>query len=130
MFHRLKEDSNYKTPSEQVYFLGGSGTFYLANSLDKRVLDNEAIHKIVPGRGSDVWFWVAAVANDTKQVCLGSKTDMNLYFSVPTTKQTRPKDTSSPDIMEKRFQLTILASEKSYWLFYQIKSKRKYFIFK
>jgi hypothetical protein len=107
MFHRLKEDSNYKTPSEQVYFLGGSGTFYLANSLDKRVLDNEAIHKIVPGRGSDVWFWVAAVANDTKQVCLGSKTDINLYFSVPTTKQTRPKDTSSPDIMEKRFQLTI-----------------------
>jgi hypothetical protein len=107
MNYRMKNDANYNTPSEQVYFLGGSGTYYPANSLDKKVLDNQAIHKIVPGRGSDIWFWAAALANDTKQVCLGSKTDLSLYFSVPTTQQTKPKDTPSADNMEQRFQMAI-----------------------
>ena len=107
MYYRTKDPANFNTPSAQVYFLGGSGTYYPSNSLDKRVIDNQAIHKIVPGRGSDIWFWAAALANNTKQVCLGSKTDVNLYFSVPTTEQTRPKDTPGLDNMEKRFQMAI-----------------------
>jgi hypothetical protein len=107
MNYREKESANLNTPSGQVYYLGGSGTYYPAHSLDKRVLDNDAIQKIVPGRGSDIWFWAAAVANNTPQICLGSKTDINLYFSVPTTEQTKPKDLPSGNTMEDRFQMTI-----------------------
>ena len=107
MSYRAKEAANLNTPSGEVYYLGGSGTYYPAYSLDKRVLDNEAIQRIVPGRGSDIWFWAAAVANNTKQICLGSKTDKSLYFAVPSTDDTSPKDTPGGDIMEERFQMAI-----------------------
>jgi hypothetical protein len=107
MNYRTKKVADLRTPSEQVYFLGGSGTYYPANSLDKRVIDLDAIHRIVPGRGSDIWFWAAAIANDSKQVCIGSKTDLSLYFSVTTSEQTKPKDTPGADIMEDRFQKTV-----------------------
>jgi len=107
MNYRADEAANLNTPSAEVYYLGGSGTYYPAYSLDKRVLDNTAIQKIVPGRGSDIWFWAAAVANNTKQVCIGSKTDKSLYFAVPSTEQTQPKDLPSADIMENRFQMAI-----------------------
>jgi hypothetical protein len=107
MFYRTKEGANFKTPSEQVYFLGGAGTLYPANSLDSKISDMEAIHKIVPGRGSDIWFWAAAVANGTEQICLGTKKDVNLYFAVPSTKSTKPKDTPGVEIMEERFKMAI-----------------------
>jgi hypothetical protein len=107
MNYRTKKVANLRTPSGQVYFLGGSGTYYPANSLDKRVIDLDAIHRIVPGRGSDIWFWAAAIANDTKQVCIGSKTDLSLYFSVTTSEQIKPKDTPGADIMENRFQKAV-----------------------
>jgi hypothetical protein len=107
MLYREQGDANMNTPNHQVYFLGGSGTYYPANSLDNRVTDIDAITKIVPGRGSDIWFWAAAVAKSTKQICLGSKTDSSLYFAVPTTKDTNPKDTPGKDTMENRFQMAI-----------------------
>ncbi|WP_445718780.1 glycosyltransferase [Flavobacterium sp.] len=107
MNYRAKESANLNTPSGEVYYLGGSGTYYPAHSLDKRVLDNSAIQKIVPGRGSDIWFWAAAVANETQQICLGSKTDTSLYFAIPETNETKPKDTPNKDIMENRFQMSI-----------------------
>lgn len=107
MFNRTKKGADLKTPSEQVYFLGGSGTFYPSRSLNSKVCDIEAIHSIVPGRGSDIWFWAAAVANGTQQICLGTKHDLNLFFSIPSTNNTLPKDTPSRTIMEQRFQMTI-----------------------
>lgn len=107
MAYRDNNNADLKTPSSQVYFLGGSGTYYPANSLDGTVTDSKAITKIVPGRGSDIWFWAAAVANGTKQICLGSTTDSSLYFAIPTTKDTEPKDTPGKNIMENRFQMAI-----------------------
>jgi hypothetical protein len=107
MVYRDNNNADLKTPSTQVYFLGGSGTYYPANSLDGTVTDSKAIAKIVPGRGSDIWFWAAAVANGTKQICLGSKTDSTLYFAIPTQKDTEPKDTPGKNIMENRFQMAI-----------------------
>jgi hypothetical protein len=107
MHYRLKEIANLNTPSKQVYFLGGSGTFYPPNSLDKKVVKLDAIHNIVPGRGSDIWFWAAAVAKNTEQICLGSKPNRSLFFSIPLTNNTKPKDTPEKDIMEQRFQMSI-----------------------
>ncbi|RAR47240.1 glycosyltransferase [Flavobacterium lacus] len=107
MFYRLKKVASYATPSPQVYFLGGSGTYYPSGSLHVKVTNNEAIHKIVPGRGSDIWFWAAAVANGTKQICLGSKTDRTLYFAIPETNQTKPKETPGKNVMDERFQMAI-----------------------
>lgn len=107
MTYRDNNNADLKTPSSQVYFLGGSGTYYPSNSLDIRVIESNAITKVVPGRGSDIWFWAAAVANETKQICLGSKTDRSLYFAIPETDNTKPKDTPGHDVMENRFQMAI-----------------------
>lgn len=107
MMHRDETDADLDTPSCQIYFLGGSGTFYPAGSLNAKVLDLEAITKIVPGRGSDIWFWAAAVANKTKQICLGSKKDRSLYFTIPLSKKNAPKDIPGADVMEHRFQMAI-----------------------
>jgi hypothetical protein len=107
MFYRTKQGANYQTSSAQVYFLGGAGTLYPINSLDRKIHDMDAMHKIVPGRGSDIWFWAAAVANNTKQICLGTKQGVNLYFAVPSTNDTKPKDTPGGQIMEQRFQMAI-----------------------
>lgn len=107
MFYRAKEGANSDTPSHQVYFLGGAGTLYPVNSLHEKVTQIDAIKKIVPGRGSDIWFWAAAVAKGTEQICLGTKQNVNLFFAVPSTKQTKPKDMPGTDIMEHRFQMAI-----------------------
>lgn len=107
MFYRTKQGADNKTPSKQVYFLGGAGTLYPVNSLDKKTTQIDAIQKIVPGRGSDIWFWAAAVAKGTEQICLGTKQDVSLYFAVPTTDKTKPKDTPGVKIMEQRFQMAI-----------------------
>lgn len=107
MTYRASKDADYSTPSEEVYFLGGSGTFYPSDSLDQRVTQLDAIQKIVPGRGSDIWFWAAAVAKGTEQICLGTYTGINLYFSIPSTKNTESKDLPGVEMMEKRFQMAI-----------------------
>lgn len=107
MFCRRTSNADIQTNSNQVYFLGGSGTYYPAYSLDDKVKDMNAIHKIVPGRGSDIWFWAAAVAKGTKQVCLGSKLDVSLYFAIPEKKITKPLDRPGGGIMESRFQMAV-----------------------
>ena len=107
MHYRANEEANQFTPSEQIYFLGGSGTYYPPKALDERAFNLDYIHKIVPGRGSDIWFWAAALANNTKQICLGSKTDLSLYFAIPSNNKTKPKDLPGLYTMEKRFQMAI-----------------------
>lgn len=107
MFYREKKGADINTPSSQIYFLGGSGTYYPSGSLDPRVTQLDAIQRIVPGRGSDIWFWAAAVAKGTEQICLGTYTGVNLYFAIPTTKDTTPKDTPGAEIIENRFQMAI-----------------------
>lgn len=67
----------------QVYFLEGSVTYYPSNSLDKMFLNLNAVNQIVPGRGSDIWFWAAAIAAGTKQICLRLATKKDLYIPMP-----------------------------------------------
>jgi hypothetical protein len=106
MFREIKP-ATLETPSANIYFLKGSGTLYRPQSLDIRVTDPDAISRIVPGRGADIWLWAAAIAAGSKQVCLGAKNDKHLYLPIPVTEQTKPKDLPSGNTMEDRFQMTI-----------------------
>jgi hypothetical protein len=107
MMYREPLPADLNTPSEQVYLIGLGGIYYPANSLDLKFLNMEAVHQIVPGRGSDIWFWAAAIAKGTKQVCLGIPKTKPLFIPIPETKRTKPKDTPGGEIMEERFQMTV-----------------------
>lgn len=107
MYLREPTSANLSTPSEQVYLIGWGGIYYPPNSLVEKVLDMNEINRIVPGRGSDIWFWAAAVAKNTKQICLGLPTDYNLGVPIPTTNKTVPKDTPGTSAMVERFQMAI-----------------------
>jgi hypothetical protein len=107
MMYRLPGKANKQTPSIRVFLIGNAGILYPTNTLNLKVLDLKAITEIVPGRGSDIWFWAAAVANGTKQICLGTANDRKLFIPIPENKQTIPKDTPGGDVMEQRFQAAI-----------------------
>jgi hypothetical protein len=107
MYSREKESASLNTSFHQVYLIGWGGIYYPPNSLHKKVLSIDKIRKIVPGRGSDIWFWAAAIANDTNQVCLGIPNNYNLGIPIPQNKHTRPKDQPKTDILIERFQMAI-----------------------
>jgi hypothetical protein len=107
MYYREKTSASIKTPTEQVYLIGWGGIYYSPNSLDGKVLNMNAVHRIVPGRGSDIWFWAAAHATVNKQICLGMPTAYNLGIPIQILEQTKPKDTPGGNVMEKRFQMAI-----------------------
>jgi hypothetical protein len=107
MFYREKEGATYATPANQVYLIGWGGIYYPPNSLDKRVLDMDAIHRIVPGRGSDIWFWSAAHSAGTNQLCLGVPNAYNLGIGIPQTIKTIPKDKPGAEVIVDRFQKAI-----------------------
>jgi hypothetical protein len=107
LMFRENKSATIETPSTNIYFLKGSGTLYRPQSLDIRVTDSDAISRIVPGRGADIWLWAAAVAAGSKQICLGAKNDKHLYLPIPVTEQIKPKDLPGGDIMEERFQMAI-----------------------
>jgi hypothetical protein len=107
MFFREPNPANQNTPSEQVYLIGWGGIYYPPNCLDHRVLDMDAVHRIVPGRGSDIWFWAAAHAKDTSQYCLGVPSGYNLGIPIPLNENTKPKDQPSGDVVPRRFQMAI-----------------------
>jgi hypothetical protein len=107
MFYREKHVANESTPPEQVYLIGWGGIYYPPNSLHEKVLDMNEIRRIVPGRGSDIWFWAAAVANNTKQICLGMPSEYNLGVPIPQNVNTQPKDRPQTDILLNRFQMAI-----------------------
>lgn len=107
MYYREPKPATSNTPPERVYLIGWGGIYYPPKSLDSKVLDMEAVHKIVPGRGSDIWFWAAAHAKNTKQICLGIPEGYNLGIPIPQNEDTAPKDLPGEDIMLNRFHLAI-----------------------
>ena len=107
MYYRENGAANISTPSAQVYLIGWGGIYYPAGSLHENVFSEEGIHRIVPGRGSDIWFWAAALAHNTHQKCLGLPKKYNLGIPIPQNKKTEPKDTPGLEVMEQRFQDTI-----------------------
>lgn len=107
MQYRDDKSADSKTPSGQVYLIGKGGIFYPANSLHEKAFDIDAVSRIVPGRGSDFWFWAAAHANNKKQICLGVSKKNSYGFPVPPSDKTAPRDQPGAEILEKRFQKTI-----------------------
>jgi hypothetical protein len=107
MYLREHAPAELSTPSEQVYLIGWGGIYYPPNSLLEKVLDMNEIRRIVPGRGSDIWFWAAAVAKNTKQICLGMPSEYNLGVPIPQNINTVAKDQPKLDILLQRFQLAI-----------------------
>lgn len=107
MMYRGKQPASLSTPSDQVFLIGCGGIYYPAKSLGNRAMNLNAISKIVPGRGSDIWFWAAAIAKGTEQICIGTPKDYNFGIPIPQNKQTAPKDRPGGDELEIRFQKTI-----------------------
>ena len=107
MFFREPSPADLATKPEQVYLIGWGGIYYPPRSLDMRVIDMDAVHRIVPGRGSDIWFWAAALAKGTKQVCLGVPNNYNLGVPIPQNDDTKPKDQPGHDILLDRFQMVV-----------------------
>jgi hypothetical protein len=107
MWYRSDEPANLNTQSECVFFIGYGGVYYPKNSLDKRVSDLEAIKRVVPGRGKDVWLYCATISQGTRQFCLGSDNKKGYYIPIPINDKTKAKDTPGADIMENRFQMAI-----------------------
>ncbi|MCH7412065.1 hypothetical protein MM213_01110 [Belliella sp. R4-6] len=107
MYFRDPKPADLNTDFNQVFLIGWGGIFYPASSLHEKVLDNDAIHRIVPGRGSDIWFWAAAHASNTPQICIGIPQEYNLGIPIPQNNQTKPKDLPGSDALLKRFQMAI-----------------------
>jgi len=107
MLYREPSPADIATKSEQVYLIGWGGIYYPPRSLDERVLNMQAVHKIVPGRGSDIWFWAAAHAKGTEQVCLGVPQNYNLGIPIPQNDETKPKDQPHQDVLFDRFQMAV-----------------------
>ncbi|MEZ7500367.1 glycosyltransferase [Flavobacterium sp. Arc3] len=107
MMFRDTVSTNINTNTNQVFLIGWGGIYYPNNSLSPKVKDADAIKKIVPGRGSDIWFWAAALAQNTKQYCIAPHSAGILGIPIPTTKSTKPKDTPAADLLERRFQMSI-----------------------
>ena len=70
-------------------------------------MDMNAVHRIVPGRGSDIWFWAATHAQGTPQICLGVPESHRLGIPIPQSKVSSPKDQPGAKEMGKRFQMAI-----------------------
>ncbi|AWG23697.1 glycosyltransferase [Flavobacterium faecale] len=107
MMFRDTAPTNINTSTNQVFLIGWGGIYYPNNSLSPKVKDADAIKKIVPGRGSDIWFWAAALAQNTKQYCITPHSAKNLGIPIPTNDNTKPKDTPASDLLERRFQMAI-----------------------
>ena len=102
-----KNAADKNTPSIQVYLIGWGGIYYPAGSLHEKAFNEDEVRRIVPGRGSDIWFWAAALANNTNQICLGMPEDYNLGIPIPQNDKTKPKDRPKTDVLLERFQMAI-----------------------
>jgi len=107
MWYRNNKPADLNTPSSSVFFIGYSGIYYPSNTLDKRVSNLEAIKKIVPGRGKDIWLYAAALAANSKQICLGSDHSKGYYIPIPVSTSTKPREQPGKAELDKRFQKAI-----------------------
>lgn len=107
MWFRNNEAVTEATPKAQVYLLGGGGILYPPKSLHDRFLNVEAVHKHVPGRGSDIWFWAAAKAAGTDHICAAKHIKRRMWLPIPQTSRTLPRERPGGDVLEQRFQSTI-----------------------
>jgi hypothetical protein len=107
MMFREKKPTSINTNPDQVYLIGVGGIYYPPKSLSPKVKDINAIHNIVPGRGSDIWFWAAALSENTKQYCIMPFNSNKFGTPIPKNKMTIPKDTPGSENMEQRFQMAI-----------------------
>ncbi len=107
MQFRTPTRANEQTPSETVYLIAGSGVWYSPGSLHDSVTNLEAIHRIVPGRGSDIWFWAAALAAGARHLCISSMGHSRMWIPIPQNTRTQPRDRPGADALEQRFQMAI-----------------------
>lgn len=107
MWFRTPTPANEQTPTETVYLIAGSGVWYAPGSLHDSVTNLEAIHRIVPGRGSDIWFWAAALAGGGQHLCISSMAHSRMWIPIPQNTRTQPRDRPGSDALEQRFQMAI-----------------------
>lgn len=107
MFYRIAKEVDEKTPTEEVYLIGWGGIYYPPKSLDSKFMNKKQINEIVPGRGSDFWFWAAAISQGTKQACIGIPKKFKLGIPIPLNEKTKPKDMPDLNKLEERFQRTV-----------------------
>ena len=105
--YRTTKKVDDSTPPEEVYLIGWGGIYYPPDSLHPNFSNLNKIQDIVPGRGSDIWFWAAAIATGTKQICIGFPNGFRIGVPIPLNEQTKPKDRPGGDLLEERFQKTI-----------------------
>jgi hypothetical protein len=107
MYYRMKFPADKETPSEQIYLIGWGGIYYPSFSLDEKAFSLEAINHIVPGRGSDIWFWAAGHSKGTQHVCIGNPKSYRIGIPIPLNIMTKPKDLPGEDVMLNRFHMAI-----------------------
>ena len=106
MWQRVPGGPAADTPANSLYLMGGGGVWYSPGSLDDRVTDLDAVHSLVPGRGSDIWFWAAAHAVNAEHIWV-PPAHSRMWIPIPQTKRTSPRETPGGDELERRFQAVI-----------------------
>lgn len=107
MYFRRKKFADITTPSSNIYFLKGSGTFYPAGSIHSKAVDIDKIHEFVPGRGADMWFWAAALAQNSRQICIGNLDKYDVGIPIPENNQTKTRELPTHEAMNARFQRVV-----------------------
>lgn len=106
MWQRVPGGPSLQTPENELYLMGGGGIWYAPGALDERVTDLDGVHSIVPGRGSDIWFWAAAHAANAAHVWRPAH-HSRMWIPIPQTRGAKPRETPGSDVLEQRFQQAI-----------------------
>lgn len=111
VWFRERKSPELEQSKAQTYLIAGSGVWYSPTSLHPSVTDLDAITRIVPGRGSDIWFWAAGVAAGATQVSLDrspGSDGMRLWTPVPSfRRKEKPLDRPGREVLEERFQKAV-----------------------
>ena len=107
MWFRAEGGLSEATPSAQIYLLGGGGIWYSPGALHPDVTDLEGVRSIVPGRGSDIWFWAAAHAAGAEHNWVANGSRSSMWIPIPQGIKTRPLEQPGGEVLERRFQMAI-----------------------
>jgi len=99
MWQRVPGGPSRQTPENELYLMGGGGIWYAPGALDERVTDIDAVHSIVPGRGSDIWLWAAAHAANAVHVWRPAH-HSRMWIPIPQTRGAKPRETPGGDVLE------------------------------